>query len=128
MLTTTTNHRFYTTSFFKETLPNLQRLDFRTNHVEFFKYRIPAPDSLFAGRLPRLKDLKYLGIAGGLTGTTENLDSCEIGSWSGSAGISSIPAIEIHTFLNNNRKVRSLTANRVEFMAPTTPGCRQPFQ
>ena len=107
--------------FFKETLPNLQRLDFRATHLELFKYVIFAPDSLFAGRLPLLKDLKYLGMAGGLTGTAENLDSCEIGSWSGSAGPFLIPAIEFQTLLNNNRTVRSLTVNPAEIMTPDAP-------
>ena len=107
--------------FFRETLPNLQRLDFRATHVEFSDNAIPVLDPLFVGRLPRLKDLKYLGVDGGLMRTVENLDSCEIGFWSGSAGISSIPAIELHTLLNNNKKLRSLTANRVEFMAFDDP-------
>jgi len=35
--------------FFKEALPNLQRLDLRAAHVEEGRYVIPIPDSVFAG-------------------------------------------------------------------------------
>ena len=104
------NHRF-----FRETLPNLQRLDFRAIHVEQDRYMIPIPDSLFAGELPCLKELKYLGVTGGLMGTVKNLASCEIGYWSGSAGPSIVSPEELQRLFNNNKTVKSLTLNDCEF-------------
>jgi len=103
--------------FFRETLPNLQHLSFRAAHVEQEMYMIPVPDSLFAGELPRLKELKYLGVVGGLTETAKNLASCEIGRWSGSAGPTIVSPNELQTLLNNNKTVKSLTINDCELFA-----------
>ena len=67
--------------FFKKTLPNLHRLDLRATHIEETRFTIPIPALLFGGvLLPRLKELKYLGVNGGLTWTAMNLVSCEIGA------------------------------------------------
>ena len=102
--------------FFREALPNLQRLDFRALHVEDDRYMIPIPHSLFAKRLPRLKELKYLGVTGGLTGTAKDLVSCEIGFWSKSAGPTIIDADELRVLFKNNRTLESLTINECEFL------------
>ena len=104
--------------FFRETLPNLQRLDFRATHVEQDRYMIPVPGSLFAGELPRLKDLKYLGVTGGLTERVKNLVSCEIGYWSKSAGPNLISHEELETLFHNNKNVRSLALNDCELLVP----------
>ena len=103
--------------FFMKPLPNLQRLDFRAAHVEQTRYMIPIPESLFGGYLPRLKDLKYLGAARGLAGTVKGLTSCEIGSWSESAGPAIIYPDELQVFLNTNKTLKSLTINECEYMA-----------
>ena len=102
--------------FFREALPNLQRLDFRALHVEDDRYMIPIPHSLFAKRLPRLKELKYLGVTGGLTGTAKDLVSCEIGYWSKSAGPTIIDADELRVLFKNNRTLESLIINECEFL------------
>ena len=103
--------------FFRETLPNLQRLNFRAVHVEQNRYMIPVPDSLFAEDLPCLKELKYLGVTGGLTGTVKNLTSCEIGDWEGSAGPNIISPENLQKFFNNNKTIKSLTLNNCGFSA-----------
>ena len=90
--------------FFKNTLPNLQRLDFRAIHVEQDRYMIPIPNALFAKALPRLKQLKYLGVTGGLTGTAKDLTSCEIGYWPKSAGPTLISAGELRVLFNNSSR------------------------
>ena len=63
----TDDHEGYPTllhhNFFRESFPNLQRLDFRATHVEYERYTIPILD-LFAKKLPRLQELKYLGVVG----------------------------------------------------------------
>jgi len=107
--------------FFKETLPNLQRLDFRATHTEQTRYAIPIPDHLFAGGLPGLKELKYLGVNGGLTGTVKNLVSCEIGVWWGSAGPAMISPEELQTLFNNNQTVKSLIIGECEFFYDSDP-------
>ena len=101
--------------FFRESLPNLQHLDFRAIHVELDKYTICIPDSLFAKNLPRLEELTYLGVTDGLTWTAKNLTSGEIGSWRESAGPSIIPLDELQAFLSNNKTIKSLTINDCEF-------------
>lgn len=103
--------------FFKKTLPNLQRLDFRAVHVEQDRYTIPIPSGLFAKKLPRLKELKYLGVTGGLTETAKGLVSCEIGYWSKSAGPTIIDEEELRVFLDNNKTLKSLIINECEFSA-----------
>ena len=100
--------------FFTNTLPNLERLDFRAAHVEQTKYVIPIPGGLFSGGLPLLKELKYLGVTGGLTRAVKNLTSCEIGYWSGSAGPVELHSEQLQVFLNNNKTVKSLTINECE--------------
>ena len=111
--------------FFRETLPNLQRLDFRATHVEQDRDAIPVPGSLFAKDLPRLKELKYLGVTGGLIRTAKNLVSCEIGDWLGSAGPTIAHPDEPQVFFDNNKTVESLTINELDFIfsdhrVPTT--------
>ena len=101
--------------FFKESLPNLQRLDFHATHIEQSRYVIPIPELLFAGRLPRLKELKYLGVNGGLTETVKNLVSCEIGAWSKSAGPAVVTHEELQTFFDNNTTLRSLIITDCDF-------------
>jgi len=101
--------------FFKKTLPNLQRLDFRAVHVEQDRYTILIPNGLFAKELPRLKELKYLGVTGGLTETAKGLISCEIGYWSKSAGPTIIDEEELRVFLDNNKTLKSLIINECEF-------------
>jgi len=103
--------------FFKRGLPNLQRLDFRAAHVERTRYVIPIPDSLFAGNLPRLEELKYLGVSGGLTKTATKLVSCEFGFWSKSAGPTIIAPGVLQTLFYNNKTVKSLTITECEFFA-----------
>ena len=100
--------------FFMETLPNLQRLDFRAAPVEENIWAIHIPDLLFAGQLPRLKELKYLGVFGGLMETAKDLTSCEIGLWSGS-GPTIISPEELQILFNNNNTVQSLAINGCEF-------------
>ena len=107
--------------FFKESLPNLQRLDFRATHIEQDSYVIPIPGSLFAGDLPRLEELRYLGVIGGLTRTAKNLVSCEIGDWSRSAGPVIIHPDELRVFFNNNKTLESLTINKFEFISSQEP-------
>jgi len=107
--------------FFRNSLPNLHRLDFRAAHIEESRYAIPIPDYLFARRLPRLKELKYLGVNGGLTGSVKNLVSCEIGVWSGSAGPAMIAPEELRTLFNNNKTVESLTIGECEFFYDSDP-------
>ena len=106
--------------FFMETLPNLQRLDFRATHVEQDRYTIRVPSSLFAGELPRLKELKYLGATDGLIETAKNLDTCKIGWWAESAGPTIISQEELWTLFDNNKTVRSLSLTDCEIFAPTT--------
>ena len=101
--------------FFRDSLPNLQRLDFRAVHVQPTRYTIPIPDSLFAKNLPRLKELTYLGVTGGLTWTAKNLTSGEIGSWRESDGPCIISLDELGMFLSNNKTIESLAINDCEF-------------
>ena len=109
--------------FFKETLPNLQRLDFRAAHFEQDRYVITIPDFLFGRELPRLKELKYLGVRGGLTGSAKHLTSCEIGYWSMSAGPTSISLRELQTLFNNNKTIKSLTITQCEpYYSDDDPG------
>ena len=107
--------------FFREPLPNLQRLDFRAAHVEQSRYVIPIPDSLFAGSLPRLEELKYLGVSGGLTETAKNLVSCEFGHWSESAGPTIIASEVLQVLLDNNKTVKSLTISKCAFFVDSDP-------
>ena len=100
--------------FFMETLPNLQRLDFRAAHLEQDRYVIHIPDFLFGWELPHLKELKYLGVSGGLTESAKDLTSCEIGYWSGSAGHIVIYPWELRTLFDNNKTVKSLTITNSE--------------
>ena len=101
--------------FFKETLPNLQHLDFRAIHIKQDRYMIPIPDSLFAKKLPRLKQLECLGVTDGLMGTAKSLTSCEIGSWSESAGPTIIDAEVLRVLSDNNKTLKSLTINECKF-------------
>ena len=102
--------------FFRETLPNLRRLDFHVAHVEGTRLVIPIPDPLFAGQLPRLRGLKYLGVFGGLTETAKNLTSCEIGPWTGSPGPTIISPERLQVLFNNNWTLESLAINDCEFL------------
>ena len=65
--------------FFRGTLPNSERLDFRAVDVEYERHAISITNTLFVGKLPHLKEFKYLGVTGGLAGTVKNLTSCETG-------------------------------------------------
>ena len=103
--------------FFSEPLPNLQRLDLRATHVEGTRYTIPIPEFIFRGYLPRLRELTYLGVVGGLSRTAMNLVSCEIGYWSGSAGNSVIVAEELQTLFNKNGTLQSLIITQGGFFA-----------
>ena len=110
--------------FSRETLPNLQHLDFRAIHVEQDRYAIPIPDSLFANDLPRLKELKYLGVTGDLIRTAKNLVSCEIGDWLGSVGPTIVHPDKLQVFFDN-KTVKSLVINELNFIVsdprvPTT--------
>ena len=67
--------------------------------------------------MPRLKELKYLGVVRGLVETVKNLTSCEIGSWSESSGPTIIPPDQLRVFLNNNKALKSLTINGFESFA-----------
>ena len=100
--------------FFAKALPNLEYLDFRAAHVEQIIDVIPVPDSLFAGFVPRLKELKYLGVVRGLVETVKNLTSCEIGSWLESSGPAIIHPDQLRVFLNNNETLKSFTINASE--------------
>ena len=71
--------------FFRETLPNPQRLDFRATHIRT-NQTYDLPELLFVGELLRLKELGYLRVTGGLTETVKNLVSCEMGLWLGLLG------------------------------------------
>ena len=107
--------------FFEETLPNLQCLDFRATHVEQQRYTIPIPAHLFAGKLPRLKELKYLGATEGLMETARDLAVCKIGHWSGSVGPTVVSQEDLQTLFSNNKTVRSLTLNELQFFTPVHP-------
>ena len=96
--------------FFKETLPNLQLLDFRAAHVEQSRVMIPIPD-IFAGDLPRLKKLKYLGVTPSVAGAAKNLVSCKIGSLSWSPGSTIVYSDQLRDFFNKNKTLESLTIN-----------------
>ena len=100
--------------FFKDGLPNLERLDFRARHEDMSA--VPTPAALFAKDLPRLRELKYLGAYGGLIGTAKDLTSCEIGYWSRAAGPLIIDRGDLRTFFNNNKTLESLTINRCNFI------------
>ena len=104
--------------FFREPLPNLQCLYFCATHVKHNRYTIPVPASLFAGELPSLKELKYLGVTGGLTETAKNLVSCEIGRWPGAVWLTTFSQEELETLFGNNNNVRSLALNDCEFLTP----------
>jgi len=103
--------------FFRETLPDLERLNFRAAHFEGTSYMIPTPDHLFAGQLPRLRELKYLGVFGGLTETAKGLESCEIGHWFGTAGPAIISPERFQVLFSNNKTVKSLVISDCEFFA-----------
>jgi len=107
--------------FFEKSLPNLQRLDFRATHIEQSRFTIPIPNLLFAGDLPCLKELKYLGANGGLLGTAGNLVSCEFGAWTDSAGPAVVAQEELQTFFNNNKTLKSLTITDCEFFYSDNP-------
>ena len=115
--------------FFKDSLPNLERLDFRARHVEEEMSAIPTPTALFAMDLPRLRELKYLGASGGLMETAKDLTSCEIGYWDQWDGIVRPPIIDkkdLRALFSNNETLESLTINRCNFVyddsqAPTVP-------
>ena len=107
--------------FFKKSLPNLQRLDFRATHIEQSRNVIPTPELLFEGRLPRLKEPKYLGANGGLIGTVRDLASCEIGVWSGSAGPAMTGSEGLPILLRHNRTVKSLIIRGCEFFLDGDP-------
>ena len=98
--------------FFRQSLPNLQRLDFCAVHVEQTRYMIPIPDSLFANNLPHLMELRYLGVARGLITTVKNLISCEIGCLLDSAGPAILYPDELQVFFENNKTIKSLTVNQ----------------
>ena len=104
--------------FFEGALPNLQRLDFCAALVEQTGFTIPIPDSLFAGRLPRLKELKYLGVNGGLTKTVKDLVSCEIGAWSSSDGSIIISPEVLRMLFDNNKSVKSLIIYHCKVFGP----------
>ena len=110
--------------FFRETLPNLQHLDFRATHVEQERYMIPVPNSLFAGELPCLKELKYLGVHGDLTERAKNMISCEIGYWSGSAGPSIFSHEELETLLTTT-KMSGHWHSTIASSSPPTNGSPQ---
>ena len=97
--------------FFRQSLPNLQRLDFCAVHVEQTRYMIPILDSLFANNLPRLTELWYLGVARGLITTVKNLISCEISCWLDSAGPAILYPDKLQVFFENNKTIKSLTVN-----------------
>ena len=103
--------------FFCKPLLNLQHLDLRATHVEGTRHAIPTPEFLFAGHLPSLKALKYLGVTGGLTRTARDLVSCEFGYWSGSAGTAIIAAEVLQRLFNNNTTLQSLTITQGGFFA-----------
>jgi len=105
-----------------ETLPNLQHLDFRATHLERTRAVIPVPDHLFAGQLPRLRELKYLGVSGGLTGTVKGLESCEIGPSEGSVGPDVISPEGFRILCNNNKTIKSLAINDCHFFTPARQG------
>ena len=42
----------------------------RTAHSDYGGYAVTTPNSLFAKELPRLKELKYLGVIDGLARTS----------------------------------------------------------
>ena len=107
--------------FFMETLPNLQSLDFRATHVDQRIFTFPVSESLFAGELPRLKELTYLGATGGPLETSKNLLSCRIGTWSGSLGPYSISPAELQTLFRNNTTARALSLEDCELYAPGHP-------
>ena len=102
--------------FFWESLPSLQRLDFRAFHVEQTRYTIPAPKHLFNGRFPCLKELRYLGMSDGPMSTAKNLTSCEIGFWPSAAGPTVISKMDLRTLLDNNRTLESLAIHSCEFL------------
>ena len=108
--------------FFMETLPNLERLDFRATHVEGTRCLIPIPDHLFAGQLPRIRELKYLGVSGGLVEVVKGLESCEIGPRSRSVGPAIISPAELQILFSNNTSVKSLVINNCEFYTPARQG------
>ena len=97
--------------FFKNSLPSLQRLDFRAAPFEYGGSATHTPEFLFAKELPRLRELKYLGVTGGLAGTVKNLTSCEIGHWSESPGPVIVSRGELQVLFDNNKTVKSLAVN-----------------
>ena len=108
--------------FFKESLPNLRRLDFRAFHVEHDGYAIPTPSSLFAGYFPCLKELKYLGMFDGPIGTVKNLTSCEIAFWPRTAGPTLISKQDLQVLLSNNGTLESLTIHTCHLLGGDTDG------
>ena len=74
--------------------------------------------TLFAGlNLPRLKNLKNLGVTGGLMGTAKNLVSYKISHWSESVGPTFISREELGMFFKNRKTVESLMINECECVA-----------
>ena len=61
--------------FSRYSLLNPERLYFRAADFESERYVIPIPGTLFAKKLPRLKELKYLGLSGSLAGMVKNVTS-----------------------------------------------------
>ena len=102
--------------FFDDSLSNLRRLDFRTLHIEDERYVASAPDSLFDGHLPCLKELKYLGMCDGPMRTAKNLTSCEIGFWPSAAGPTIFTKEDLRILLDNNRTLESLTIHTCKFI------------
>ena len=96
---------------FRKSLLGLQRLDFRAVHSDYRGHAVPILGSLFAKELPRLKELKYLRVTGGLVGMVKNLVSCEIGHWSKTPGPVTISQDELQVLSDNNNTFESLTIN-----------------
>ena len=107
--------------FFREPLPNLQRLGFRAAHTEQPSWSIPVPDLLFAGELPRLEELEYFGVTGGLTKTAKNLVSCQIGPWLGHTGLVMLVPEELRTLFDNNKTLKSLTVTSCDIFTSNDP-------
>lgn len=108
--------------FFRESLPRLRRLDFRVFYVEQDRYAIPAPSSLFAGRFPCLRELKYPGMFDGPMGKVKDLTSCEIGFWPRAAGPTIISKQDLQILLSNNRTLEWLVIHPCSFLSNDTDG------
>ena len=91
----------------------MRGLDFRAVHSDYRGHAVPIMGSLFAKELPRLKELKYLRVTGGLVGTVKNLISCEIDHWLKAPGPVTISQDELQVLFGNNNTVESLTINEL---------------